>query len=492
MNYDNEIDEILNLLKERKERDAKLENSSTQEENSAPLTFRDFIEKNNPETEQTKFTFKTVDEEIVSEPLSEPKPKIEKQKPTKAEIKIEPETTKPIKVKENAEIQVENGEQLEPPKPLTADVLEEESEPQEKKLVWFDSEKAYNKNKKKRRQKSKKQLKFNKIKDKAKSLFSKKEKSENKKTAKERFKSFSSTIKINFKNRILPILKKIFTKQLLFIVLIIAVLTGAVFGGVKLYEYSKVAYLKPYEEKYSIKYPEGILKEYCDIYGEDQKIKGELIIEDTDTKKYVANQITAIYPYLKYECDINKKEHFRTINIPRDLADLESIYSTADGFLASTQKITFNTLFEKADYRVIAAFYTNTNPDYDDGYVFPYNVYGNMTEESYLQFKDRIKSRRLYDTGYLPKYEDDVLTLSVDSDFMNDFKFVVVCVKSTNKKFEKSDIAEINEKVHYPQIWYNINKQENPYKFASHWYPEIYTDEELTQIKQLTIEDFKS
>lgn len=114
-----------------------------------------------------------------------------------------------------------------------------------------------------------------------------------------------------------------------------------------------------------------------------------------------------------------------------------------------------------------------------------------MTEESFSQFRDRIKSRRLYNTGYLPKYEDYVLTLSTDSDFMDNFKFVVVCIKNTDKKFVKSETAEVNEKTHYPQIWYNENKKENPYKYSSHWYPEIYIDEELTQTEQLSAKDFE-
>lgn len=507
MNYDNEIDDILNLLKERREREKELETSS-QEDNSAPLTFSSLIEKNRIQPVQPSIESKTTEEEPIVDPL--PEPKRQEEKPmVQPEIKIEvkPETEHPTDIEKVteliAEVQTEPEPSLEPPKPAKSDIPEEKDE-QEKKLVWYSSEKELKKEKKKlkskqkqkrkkavNKEKAEKKFDFAKIKNAVKVWFSKKEKSDAKKTAKERFKVFSSTVKINFKNRILPVLKKIFTKQLLFAVLIIAVLTGTVFGGIRLYEYSKVAYLKPYQEKYGIEYPEGILEEFCDIYGENRHVRGQLMIEDTNTEKYVSNQIMADCAYLKYECDISRNEQFRTIDISKAFADLESVYSTPDGFLASTQKITFNTLFEKADYRVVAAFYTNTNADDDSGYVFPYNAFGNMTKDSYAKFKDRIKSRRLYDTGYLPEYEDNVLTVSVDSDFMNNFKFVLVCVKNTDKKFTKSEIAETNKKVHYPQVWYNKNKQNNPYKYASHWYPEIYTDDELTQTKQLTAEDFK-
>ena len=36
------------------------------------------------------------------------------------------------------------------------------------------------------------------------------------------------------------------------------------------------AYLKPYETKYGIHYPAGMLEQYCDAYGKDQQIAGFL------------------------------------------------------------------------------------------------------------------------------------------------------------------------------------------------------------------------
>lgn len=44
MNYDKEIDDILNLLKERREREKEVE-SAPQEDDSAPLTFSSLVEK---------------------------------------------------------------------------------------------------------------------------------------------------------------------------------------------------------------------------------------------------------------------------------------------------------------------------------------------------------------------------------------------------------------------------------------------------------------
>lgn len=333
MNYDNEIDEILNSLKERKEREKAIEASSQQEDDSQPLTFSSLFQ---------------TDISSVAEKKAE-------EAQTEAEIITEEEKIKTAKTSE-FEIKVEDDAPIEPPKPSIAIASEGENEEQEqKRLVWFDSEKELkkkvNKNKKKKTKqktkKDKKKIDLKKIQSNVKSFFSKKEKGTDKKIVREKFKVFFLTIKTNFKNKLLPVLKKIFTKQLLLSVLIIAILIGAVFGGIKLYEYSRTAYLKPYQEKYDIDFPEGILEEFCDIYGENQYFKGELIIDDTNTKKYVANQKMVDNPYLKHECNIAMDEHFRTIDVSKSYADLESIYSSADGFLASSQKITFNTLLKR-------------------------------------------------------------------------------------------------------------------------------------------------
>ena len=299
-------------------------------------------------------------------------------------------------------------------------------------------------------------------------------------------------IKNNFKTRFVPKLKaglnKLFTKQIAIIALVVVLVAGAVFGGVKAYRYSKVAYLKPYEQQYHIAYPTGILEEFCDAYGKDQSVAGAITISDTDTKMLVSSGSNHGYALLCKGSDVFHDQHFRAIALNRESADLESVYATPSSFLHSTQRVSFDTLFEKADYKVIAAYYTNADPEDDGGYLFPYNAYGNMTVKSFQEYRTRLTTRSLYSTGYTLQYGDDCLSLSVDSDFMENFKFVVVCVKTEH--FEPSDQAEPNTNIHYPRVWYDKNKEHNSFRFAGKWYPEIYVGE--NQTKQLTIDDFIS
>lgn len=302
-------------------------------------------------------------------------------------------------------------------------------------------------------------------------------------------KNRDNNFKSNFLLKLKNFLKRTLTKQILIAFGIIVLILAIGFGGVKLYQYSRVAYLKPYIEKYNIEYPDGILEEMCDAYGKNQTTLGRINISDTKTDRYVLSVLRSDYAFLENGSDITKDQHFRAIRLNARDADLERVYSKPEGFLNSSQIVEFTTLFEKEQYKVVAAFYTNTKPEDDNGYLFPYNLYGNLTEKSFEDYKDRITHRALYDTGYEFLKEDYFLTLSVDSDFMEDFRFVVVCVKIDKDEFEKSKTAEPNDNVHYPQVWYDENEKNNVFIFSSKWYPEIYIDEENTT--KLSIDDFE-
>ena len=84
-------------------------------------------------------------------------------------------------------------------------------------------------------------------------------------------------------------------------------------------------------------------------------------------------------------------------------------------------------------------------------------------------------SRALYHTGYDMSYTDRYLSISADSDFMQDFRFVILCVEVDKIVTPYKEVTE-NEKVHYPQIWYDENNEHNPYWLAGQWRPVIYTD----------------
>lgn len=299
-------------------------------------------------------------------------------------------------------------------------------------------------------------------------------------------------VPIPFKERLSALLKltrkKLITKQVGIILAVIVGIIAIVIAGVKIYDYSKVAYLKPYQEKYNITYPEGILKQFCDQYGKRQSTVGAIAIEDNGTNLYVTNERTRGFAFAPKGTDVFSAQQFRSIET-NDLFDIESIYSTGEGFVNASQKITFNTLFEENEYQVIGAYYTNKVPEDDNGYVFPYNVYGSLTENSFEHFADSIKHRSLYDTGYEMTYDKNYISVYSNSDFMADFVFVIICAE-IDKDFEKITDVREKEKIHYPQVWYDANGTNNPYIFSGHWYPEIITNPETQKAKKLTAEDY--
>ncbi|MBQ9227351.1 MAG: hypothetical protein IJ168_00855 [Eubacterium sp.] len=305
--------------------------------------------------------------------------------------------------------------------------------------------------------------------------------------------SVAKKIKVNFRANYLPKMKagvkKLLKKQTLTALGAVLLVIVLVFGGVKLAQVGRTATLKKYAAQYGVEYPDGIRREFYEAYGENPSLAGKLVITDTDTDEAVYSEPENGEALFEKGSSIYEDQHFRAIALTSEQADLERVYATADGYLDASQTLTFRTLFGDEKYKVVAAFYTNTKPEDDNGYVFPYNCYGNFTEDSLFQYQDRIKTRSLYHTGHLIQPEDYCLTVSVDSDLMPDYRFVVVGVR-VKHNVKKTTETTVNENIRYPQSYCDAKGIHNIYWMAGHWYPEIYTDEAMTETQQLTIDDF--
>lgn len=465
MSYNRELEEILASIKKDKEKLNKLlDNSSADSENGVfralSRTERDAkpvivesikIELGNeialPKPSETKNDEFTLNE---SETESESDTKVQ----SITEIFEEPS----VQSKQTAEPAAEISKSIAPPEPPVGKEAEKREKIKEKK----PNKKA----KQKKKALHKKQFKHK--------------------------KEGAAKPKISFKERLSLLLqlarKKLITKQIGILLAVIVLIIAAVATGVKIYDYSKTAYLKPYQEKYNITYPEGILEQFCDQYGKRQSTVGAVAIEDNGTNIYVTNERTRGFAFAPKGTDVFAQQQFRAIET-NNTFDIESLYATGDSFVNSSQKVTFNTLFEKKEYRVIAAYYTNKIPEDDNGYVFPYNIYGNLTEKSFEHFADSMKHRCLYDTGFEMTYDQNYISIYSDSDFMADFVFVILCAE-TDKNFDKITAVKAKEKIHYPQILYDAKGINNPYFLAGRWYPEIITNPETQKSKKLTAEDY--
>lgn len=302
-----------------------------------------------------------------------------------------------------------------------------------------------------------------------------------KKEKRDRHKEKSKTVLAKIK-------KAVFNKKVLIALAAIIALIGIIFGIVYAVEQSKGAYLKPYEKKYpDAEFQVGMLEKYCDILGENPDTAGYLEIPDIELKTTVSSD-SKKSPYAE-KCT-EGAEQFNYVVYLNDNS-LESLYSSANAYNNSTGYINYSNLFEDYTFKVAGAFYTNTKAEDDDGYIFPYNVTEKMTVKSANDYASKLTSRFLYDTGINVTRQDTVLTISCPTDYRKNFRFVVVAVLRDDAETK----VKANEKdsINYPKVIFDELKKDNPYKFATKWYPEIIiTDSEGNEkTVQKSIDDYK-
>ena len=229
------------------------------------------------------------------------------------------------------------------------------------------------------------------------------------------------------------------------------------------------AYLKPYEAKYGIDYPTGMLEQYCDAYGKDQQIAGFLSY-GTGGEITVSKTKNESQPYLDSGSD-PQQFGFNTVIYGTDtqFSDLEQAYGSAAACNSSGTTLTYNSLFEAGQWQVVGALYVNTKAKDDNGYCFPYNVTGNMTADSYKQFYARLTNRMIYTSARTLNRADHLLTLSTDSTLYPGWKFVLVAAKNG----EVRDVRDI-QTPQYPQAYFDDKGEKNPYAPFNKWYPEVY------------------
>ncbi len=92
--------------------------------------------------------------------------------------------------------------------------------------------------------------------------------------------------------------------------------------------------------------------------------------------------------------------------------------------------IKLDTMYEQAEYEVIAAFRARIVPDGQDG--FRYYLYTNLTEESkFNEYIAQVEQHAIFETGIEAEYGDQLLTLSTCAYHTTDGRFVVVAKRIT-------------------------------------------------------------
>lgn len=285
---------------------------------------------------------------------------------------------------------------------------------------------------------------------------------------------------------------KLFTKKTALVILGLIIIICAAIGIKYAVGSAKNSYIKSYESKYGVDFPEGIRKEYCDLYGENQSVVGYIIIDDIELDAPVYYEGDGM-PCIKRSIEGSITNNFI---VTLDTKELEKHYKNAEAYNSSQDFIKYSDLFNNYTFKVIGAFYTNTDPDEDNGYVFPYKTPEEMTVKSASTFATDLETRFLYSTDNLSR-KDRLLIITCPTDFRDNFEFVLVC-KMTNDMKKSTAKDNDEERIHYPQAVFDEKKLENPYRLANGWYPEIIIElepdengEPVTEVRQLSSLDYE-
>lgn len=189
------------------------------------------------------------------------------------------------------------------------------------------------------------------------------------------------------------------------------------------------------------------LSDYQDLYLQNNDMVGWIKIEDTkinypimqskdNPNFYLKHGFDKAYtdygcPYIQENCDVDIPSD-NLIIYGHNMKD-SSMFSrlmkyTDKSFWESHKTISFDTLTEKCDYEIIAAFKTVVYTDSPESFKY-YQFINADTRDEFNAYITKCKELALYDTGVTAEYGDKLITLSTCEYSRNNGRMVVVAKK---------------------------------------------------------------
>lgn len=236
-------------------------------------------------------------------------------------------------------------------------------------------------------------------------------------------------------------------------------------------------------------FPQNMQLKYAKLYAQNPDFVGYLyaegseldspIVQGEDDEEYVEKDFYG--EETKYACPFvtvrNQIEVLDTNTVifghhMRDgsiFACLEQ-YRTLEGY-KEAPVISFNTIYQDYNFKVIATMITNINPEDDNNYVFNYFWTNLNTSLNYSAYLNQLSQRSLYDTGVDVTATDKLLTLSTCCNDFDNARLVVVArlVRPGESLEVDTSRAVENESPRFPQAYYDEEGKENPFKNAYKW-----------------------
>ena len=189
------------------------------------------------------------------------------------------------------------------------------------------------------------------------------------------------------------------------------------------------------------------LSDYQDLYLQNNDMVGWIKIEDTkinypvmqskdNPNFYLKHGFDKAYtdygcPYIQENCDVDIPSDNLIIyghNMKDSSMFSELMKYTDKSFWESHKTISFDTLTEKCDYEIIAAFKTVVYTDSPESFKY-YQFINADTGDEFNAYITKCKELALYDTGVTAEYGDKLITLSTCEYSRNNGRMVVVAKK---------------------------------------------------------------
>ena len=169
---------------------------------------------------------------------------------------------------------------------------------------------------------------------------------------------------------------------------------------------------------------------------EDTKINYPVMQSKDNPNFYLKHGFDKAYtdygcPYIQENCDVDIPSD-NLIIYGHNMKD-SSMFSglmkyTDKSFWESHKTISFDTLTEKCDYEIIAAFKTVVYTDSPESFKY-YQFINADTGDEFNAYITKCKEFALYDTGVTAEYGDKLITLSTCEYSRNNGRMVVVAKK---------------------------------------------------------------
>lgn len=241
----------------------------------------------------------------------------------------------------------------------------------------------------------------------------------------------------------------------------------------------------------SVEFPQGMNLKYAYLYAINPELVGWIkiagtnldvqVVQSNDNNKYLKTDFygkKSRYgcPYLDYRNDAkylsdNNIIYGHHMSDGLMFSNLDK-YKTIEGYKESPI-IQYDTIYQTYNFKIIAAFISNSLPEDDNDYVFNYTVNDFSSDDSFMKFVEEIKKRSIFNTNVNVLPDDKLLTLSTCSYEFSKARLVVVarlCRENESPTVDTSE-ATINPAPRYPQAWYDAKGMANPYKDDENWNP---------------------